>query len=214
MRCIVFFFFGMSIWVQGATILSYVDDEGVTVLTNLRPERPSVASAVTFKNSTNFVQLINRVASLHGVDEELVQAIVKVESDYDPRAVSPKNCRGLMQLHPDTARRFGVQDVFDPAQNIEGGVRYLSYLIDAFGQELDRVLAAYNAGENAVRRYDGIPPYPETVGYVKKVKALFRGSLVDPPPTNRNILRVKLPDGQVLITNEPSHLSSLESRAE
>ena len=211
MRFLMLIFLGMSIWVQGAAISSYVDDEGVTVLTNLKTESQSKGLDVDFKNLNNFVPLINRVASRHGVDKDLVQAIIKVESDYNPQAVSPKNCKGLMQLHPDTARRFGVRDVFDPAQNIEGGVKYLSYLIETFGQELDRVLAAYNAGENAVLRYDGIPPYPETVGYVKKVKALFAGNMVIQPLASRRILRLELPDGQVLITNEAS--SSLKARS-
>jgi len=214
MRIFGFIFLGMGIWLNGATISSYVDDEGITVLTNLENQLESVAAESNPSTSNNFVTLINRTASRYGVDGQLVRAIIKVESDYNPRAVSPKNCKGLMQLHPDTARRFGVQDVFDPAQNIEGGVRYLSYLIQSFGEELDRVLAAYNAGENAVRKYDGIPPYPETIGYVKKVKALFGNEFAGTPRFSQRILRLELPDGQVLITNQPTHLSTLNSRTE
>jgi len=205
MRLLVFFLLAMNTWVQGATVSSYINEEGVKVLTNVETKSRPPGTMATFEDPTNFVPLIRRMASLHGVDEELVQAIIKVESDFNPRAVSPKNCKGLMQLHPDTARRFGVQNIFDPAQNIEGGIRYLSYLIDTFGMELDRILAAYNAGENAVKRYDGIPPYPETVGYVKKVKALFGNDLMDHSDTSGKILRLELPDGHVLFTNEPSH---------
>ena len=191
---------GMSI--QGATISSYVDDEGVKVLTNLTPRLP-----VTALKPANFVPVINRVAAEHGVSEALVRAIVKVESNFNPRAVSPKDCKGLMQLHPGTAVRFGVQDIFDPAQNIEGGVKYLSFLIEEFGQKLDFVLAAYNAGENAVRRYNGIPPYPETIDYVRKVKSLFSGSMTTRENSHPGkVVRVELPEGQILFTNDLSHI--------
>lgn len=161
-------------------IYSYVDEDGVRVFTNLgasRLERPaqSVAKLDSIA-SHNFSPLIQTYASEYGVNQDLVEAIIKVESNFDPNAVSSKNCKGLMQLHPDTARRFGVDDVFDPAQNIEGGVKYLSYLMGFFDQELDHVLAAYNAGENAVVRHKGIPPYSETKNYVKKVKALYNPS--------------------------------------
>jgi len=212
MRIFVFFFLGMSIWVQGATISSYVNEEGVKVLTNVETMSRSREASAHADKTSNFIPLINRMASLYGVDVELVQAIIKVESNYNPNAVSPKNCKGLMQLHPDTARRFGVRNVFDPVQNIEGGVRYLSYLIDTFGLELDRILAAYNAGEHAVKRYDGIPPYPETVGYVEKVKALFGTDFVEQADASGKILRLEFPDGRVLFTNEPSYPSLHESQ--
>ena len=191
-----------SLSVQGATISSYVDDEGVRVLTNLTP-RPPVKAV----KQANFVPIINRLAAEHGVSQELVRAIVKVESNFNPRAVSPKDCKGLMQLHPGTADRFGVRDIFDPAQNIEGGVKYLSFLIEEFGQKLDFVLAAYNAGENAVRRYNGIPPYPETIDYVRKVKSLFSGSMTTGEnPHPGKVVRVELPEGQILFTNDLSHI--------
>jgi len=202
MRFLILFFLGTNLWLHGANIFSYVDEEGVTVFTNLQGSKhPDVFS----RSETNFVPMIIQLASRYGVNRELIQAIIKVESDFNPMAVSEKNCKGLMQLHPDTAQRFGVEDIFDPAQNIEGGVRYLNYLIEAFGDDLDHVLAAYNAGENAVRKYDGIPPYPETVGYVKKVKKIFGGPLIDQPARNQRIIRLELPDGQVLITNDPAH---------
>ena len=92
----------------------------------------------------------------------------QVESDYDPFAVSPKGCKGLMQLHPDTAHRFGVDDIFHPEDNLNGGIKYLLSLIGRFNGDLPLILAAYNAGENAVIRHQGIPPYEETVNYVKR----------------------------------------------
>jgi hypothetical protein len=120
--------------------------------------------------------LVNRevdgAAVRHGIDPLLVHSVIRVESNYNPVAVSPKGAEGLMQLIPATARRFGVTNSFDVHENIEAGVRYLKYLQDLFGD--DRLaVAAYNAGESAVLRYGNVPPYPETVDYVHRVgKAL------------------------------------------
>jgi len=118
-------------------------------------------------------RLIDRIARKHGMDPELVRAVARVESNYNSRAISPKGALGVMQLLPETAKRFGVADAYDPAQNIEGGVRYLKFLRDLFPGELSLVLAAYNAGENAVRKHGGIPPYPETRDYVRKIRKLY-----------------------------------------
>jgi soluble lytic murein transglycosylase-like protein len=117
---------------------------------------------------------IRQAAALYQIPEELVRAVIKVESDFDPRAVSPANARGLMQLIPETADRMLVTDVFDPRQNIYGGVRYLRILANLFNGDIELTLAGYNAGENAVIRHGGIPPYPETVDYVKRVLAYYR----------------------------------------
>ena len=106
----------------------------------------------------------------------LVHSVIQVESNYDPNAVSPKGALGLMQLIPATARRFGVSDVFDPEDNIEGGTRYLKYLLGLYKGDESLALAAYNAGEGAVSRYGGIPPYPETLGYVAKVRQRLAGA--------------------------------------
>jgi soluble lytic murein transglycosylase len=116
-------------------------------------------------------------AATHGVDINLVKAVIQVESDYDPLAVSSKGARGLMQLMPATAKRMGVGNAFDPRQNIFGGVRYLRLLIDMFQGNLALVAAAYNAGENAVARYGGIPPFKETQDYVGKVRSLLSGDM-------------------------------------
>ncbi len=110
-----------------------------------------------------------------GVDPELVLAVVSVESGFQPRAVSPKGAQGLMQLMPKTAGSLGVADSFDPAQNLDGGARHLSDLLTLYGGDLTRALAAYNAGAAAVARHGGVPPYPETRAYVRKVLARYQG---------------------------------------
>ena len=114
--------------------------------------------------------MIDRAAALHGVSPAIVEAVVAVESSYNPRAVSRKGAMGLMQLMPDTAKRYGVQDAFDPEQNILGGTKYLSFLLRLFGGNVDLACAAYNAGEKVVQRYGGIPPYRETQQYVQKIR--------------------------------------------
>jgi len=120
---------------------------------------------------------IEAAAALHGVSRALVRAIIQVESEFDSLAVSTAGAQGLMQLMPATARRFGVTNSFDPRQNIFAGTRYLRVLLDTYGGDVSLSAAAYNAGEGAVARYNGIPPYAETQGYVRKVNALLGGSM-------------------------------------
>jgi hypothetical protein len=108
-------------------------------------------------------------ARRHGLDPDLVLAVVSVESAFRPEAVSPRGAQGLMQLMPGTARSLGVEDAFDPEQNLDGGTRHLGALLARYGGDVERALAAYNAGEGAVERHGGIPPFRETREYVKKV---------------------------------------------
>jgi soluble lytic murein transglycosylase-like protein len=125
-------------------------------------------------NKKKFAELIEQAAYRHNVDAKLVHAVIQTESAYNSAAQSPKGAVGLMQLMPATARRFGVTDRNDPDQNVDGGTRYLKHLINMFNPNLDLAVAAYNAGENAVIRYNNsIPPYPETQNYVKQVLALY-----------------------------------------
>jgi len=135
--------------------------------------------------SPELISLIDRIAEEHDVDTWLVRAIIQVESAFYERAHSRKGAMGLMQLIPATAERFGVLDPFDPIQNITGGVKYLRWLIDHFNQDYTKVIAAYNAGENAVKKYKGIPPFAETRAYVPKVKRLWENKSVvaDPKAT-------------------------------
>lgn len=118
--------------------------------------------------------LVYPIAKSMKVDPALVKAMIEVESNRDLRALSHKGAMGLMQLIPETARRFGVENPWDPRQNVKGGILYLRYLLSYFKGDVDLVLAAYNAGEHAVDRHGGIPPYKETRNYVRKVRRLYR----------------------------------------
>ena len=138
-----------------------VESGGVFDL-SYRPERKPLYS-------TTYDALIEREAKAFDIDAALVSALIRAESNYEPRAVSRKGARGLMQLMPATARRLSVRKPFDPAANVKGGVRYLRELVDRFGPRPDLVLAAYNAGEGAVEAYGGVPPYRETVAYVNRI---------------------------------------------
>jgi soluble lytic murein transglycosylase-like protein len=119
-------------------------------------------------------KMVGKVSPQYEVDPQLVLAFIAVESGFNPRAVSPKNAQGLMQLIPETARRFRVKDAFNEEDNIKGGVRYLQWLLAFFRGNVPLVAAAYNAGEQAVVKYKGIPPYPETRDYVRRITALYR----------------------------------------
>jgi soluble lytic murein transglycosylase-like protein len=117
-----------------------------------------------------------RVAAKNsGVDSALLHAVIITESNYNPNAISPKGAKGLMQLMPITASRFGVYNMYDPVQNIQGGARYLAYLLGIFNNDFKLAIAAYNAGENAVIRHGNqVPPYRETVSYVTRVMLLYK----------------------------------------
>ena len=126
---------------------------------------------------TPYDKVIAAEAKRYGVDASLVSALIRAESNYQPRAVSRKGARGLMQLMPATANRLSLAHPFDPVANVRAGVRYLRELLDRFDHRPDLVLAAYNAGENAVETYGGVPPYRETVGYVKRILSWWTPAL-------------------------------------
>ena len=199
----------------GSDLYSYVDKHGTRVFTNIGYRNATPSQSETrvsgFGINTNrispdaiyYEDIIQHYASRHQVSEDLVKAMIQVESNYDPYAVSIKNCKGLMQLHPDTASRFGVKDVFNPEENIAGGIKYLSFLMDHFDQNLNFALAAYNSGENSVKRFNGIPPYPETINYVKKVRSLAGMEEEQAPPRSRPVIinRVLDSSGNITLTN-------------
>lgn len=146
-----------------------------------RVAKPSVASAAKSSPQIDlpiaseeaprpFANLVDSIAGRHEVDCDLVHSMIRVESNYNPLAVSSKGALGLMQLVPSTARRFGVSDSFDPVENVEGGVRYIKYLLNHYNGDHRLALAAYNAGEGTVERYGGVPPFPETRSYVFRVR--------------------------------------------
>ena len=178
-----------------ADIFSYTDDEGVIHFSNkaaadaryhvylkspkhgasaragVVPVMPSDASVERF---SRYDEWIRQAAILYQIPEELIRAVIMCESNYDARAVSPTGAQGLMQLMPETGTRMQVRDAFDPRENIFGGTRYLRVLANMFNGDLALTVAGYNAGEGAVVRYAGIPPYEETQGYVIRVLSYYR----------------------------------------
>ena len=184
-------------------VYAYVGKDGVRNYTSVRPRGVSASAMRTIKYSymetcyacgakpgLNFGTLrlntaayqaeIAAAAREHGVEEAIVRAIIHAESAYNPMALSRVGAQGLMQLMPATARRFGVSDAFNPQQNIQGGVKYLAWLLKRFNGNLTLAAAGYNAGEGAVDKYNGVPPYNETRRYVDRVGVLaerYRGNL-------------------------------------
>lgn len=139
-----------------------------------RAAAPAAGPGTTVSNA-ELRRLVQQVSLEHGVDPKLVDALVHVESAYNPRAVSRRGAMGLMQLMPDTVVRLEVNDPFDPEENVRGGVREFSRLVDRYSGNLQLALAAYNAGEGAVAKYRGVPPYPETRSYVSKILSIYTG---------------------------------------
>lgn len=176
-------------------VYSYVDDNGTTHLSNFKSglrheivvasetrvpgDMPGIKTLGPVTNrmagKADYDGVVAQVAQTYGLESALLHAVISVESRYNPVAVSRKGAAGMMQLMPDTARRYGVADAFNPAQNIEGGARYLRDLLTMFNSDVGLALAAYNAGENAVLKYGNrIPPYRETKDYVPRVLGFYR----------------------------------------
>jgi soluble lytic murein transglycosylase-like protein len=139
----------------------------------IEPEEIFVAAPKMPLAQAPFGELIRKAAGKYGVDVDLVFSVVAAESNFNPKAVSRRNARGLMQLLPETAKRLGVRDIYDPAQNIDGGTRYLRDLLKLYDGDLALTLAAYNAGPGAVHRYGKIPPYNETIAYVRAIRKTY-----------------------------------------
>jgi soluble lytic murein transglycosylase-like protein len=155
-------------------------------------------------------RLIHEVSTEHGVDPKLIEALVRVESDFDPKAVSRKGAMGLMQLMPETAKRLNVDDPFDPADNVRGGVREFSRLVSRYSGNLQLALAAYNAGEGAVSKYRGVPPYAETRSYVSRILSLYTGRPYRLAGSYRSapVRMLRNQQGATIITNTASGGSS------
>ena len=174
-----------------ATVYTFTDAGGVTHFTNVPSDaryagmtrvrhRASAYKSVKSSSgyptaSDRYTLLVQKVAREHSLDQALLRAMIAVESGFDPHAVSHKGAVGLMQLMPETARRYGVRNLYDPAENIQGGAKYLRDLMRKFNNDLSLTLAAYNAGEDAIIQYGNrIPPYRETLQYVPRVLTLYR----------------------------------------
>jgi soluble lytic murein transglycosylase-like protein len=167
----------------------------------------AIPAGRTAMNVADLKQLVRSVSREHGVDPKLVDALVRVESGYDPNAVSRRGAMGLMQLMPETAERLDVDDPFDPELNVRGGVREFSRLVDRYSGNLQLALAAYNAGESAVSKYRGIPPYHETRDYVSRILSLYTGRPYRLTGSYRSAVPVQMVrggNGTTLITNVKS----------
>lgn len=136
--------------------------------------RAAAPGQATAANQPPYHEFVLAAASRYGVDAELISSVMEVESHFNPKAISVKNARGLMQLLPETAARLGVKDIFDPQENIEGGTRYLKELLQLYKNDLTLALAAYNAGPDNVQKYGNVPPFHETQSYVKQVKKKYQ----------------------------------------
>ena len=186
-----------------ADIVQYEGKDGRRFFSNTVPltspqsARPSSATRTAAQKQAQIMSWVYPIAQKYDINAFLIKAIIAVESNFNAQAVSPAGAQGLMQLMPATAARFQVEKVFDPQSNIEGGVRYLKTLWQRYRGDLRRVLAAYNAGETAVARYGGIPPYPETQRYVTRVLTRYKRY------TALKIYRYQTAQGSILFTDTP-----------
>src|SRR5713101_2067068 len=178
---------------RGATILLRLKGGKIEVpaseLVAIEPEDVFTAPpppAATAALPVPFADLIRAASQKYAVDQELIASVIFVESNFNPRAVSPRSARGLMQLLPETAQRFAVADVFDPSQNIDAGTRYLKELLELYKQDLRLTLAAYNAGPDRVERFGGVPPFAETVSYVHRVTQTYSAHKTRTTPPKKN----------------------------
>ena len=157
----------------------FVDVPAETVVT-IEPEEVFVAEPAKVATAVApYRELVESAAKRYKVDADLISSVIAAESNFEPKAVSRKNARGLMQLLPQTAAKLGVQNIFDPKENIEAGTKYLSELLARYHNNLALALAAYNAGPEKVQRFGRVPPYQETVSYVRRVKSSYANKKTD-----------------------------------
>src|SRR5499426_4117405 len=193
-----------------AQVYKRTASDGTTYFTNIQPNPTyqRVAYAVPATREPQrpsadyglYSREIAEASARYGVPERLIWAVIRVESGFDPRAVSPKGARGLMQLMPETAAILGVRDIFNPRENIHGGARHLRGMMDRFNHDLPMAIAAYNAGDRPVAAFRGIPPYPETREYVARVLRLY-GAPLAWELQGSGIQQVVGRDGTVTYTN-------------
>jgi len=223
--CALFLFFAPF---ASADIFKYVADDGVICYTDtpagkkadrIHKDTPETASGQnqsarydsgTASSASAYHSIIHEKASIYDLDPSLIKAVIKTESNWNSRAVSRKGAMGLMQLMPATAMDMNVQNPYDPEENIEGGTKYLRYLLERFNGDITLALAAYNAGPKTVEKFGYVPPITETKQYVSKVLSLYNGQTVLPSATSESgkskkkyepIYKVLLDDGSLLFTN-------------
>jgi soluble lytic murein transglycosylase-like protein len=175
----VFLLISLSAGPSRADIYQYIDSEGVLYFTNT----PTSSDYVLYIREKSYIKtgpvsrdydaIIQKAQSKYGIEFSLIKAVIQAESGFNPRAVSKKGAKGLMQIMPENYKALSVSDPFDPSQNIMGGTRYLKQLLNRYDEKLPLALAAYNAGPEAVDKYGQIPPYKETRTYVQKVMTLY-----------------------------------------
>lgn len=195
-----------------ADIYKYVDENGVIHFTNtpensqykkiISESKPQPQSKKNVPNTADYHQIVHSKSAKYNVEPSLVKAVIKTESNWDAAVVSQKGAMGLMQLMPSTANDMDVRNPFNPEENIEGGIRYLRYLLNKFDGDITLALAAYNAGPKTVEKFGSIPPISETQQYVKQVLSIYKnGSKSGSAPTI--IYKVIYNNGTILYTNTP-----------
>jgi soluble lytic murein transglycosylase-like protein len=203
-----------SAWLAAATLLAVCspataevlmeDRDGVLYVRNVEPPaRSAPDSRDATARLARYRQLIHEAAERHALAPALVESVIRVESNFEPRAVSPKGARGLMQLMPATAAQLGVRDVFDVRENVEAGVRHLRDLLNRYQGDVTFALAAYNAGVEAVARYGGIPPFAETRAYVARILEMLQQAGIPTANDASAIYRRQMPNGDLIYSNRP-----------
>ncbi|MGM0442253.1 MAG: lytic transglycosylase domain-containing protein [Elusimicrobiota bacterium] len=163
----------------GGMVFSPLQVEEIRLMNGSRLDGAEMKSLINHyaslqSSKSRFSTLINKYAAIHGVEKELLKALIRQESGFNPTAISHKGARGLMQLMPRTARQYGVTNIFDPAENISAGTEHLAYLLKKYNGDKRLALAAYNAGSMAVKKYNGVPPFRETTLYVRNIYRNYR----------------------------------------
>lgn len=210
-------FFGFAASDTRADIVKFVDKDGVLNFTDhfvagksevfmrVRAHAPLPPIMLHEANRHRYLPLIHAAAAEHGIDPKFISCVIEAESGFNPGAVSRAGARGLMQLMPSTAMRYRVDNPFDPEANIYGGTRHLKSLLKKYRGNMKLTLAAYNAGEDAVSKYSGVPPFPETREYVSKILRNYNKStaLSDDAMVKIKIYRYTASDGSILLTDTP-----------
>ena len=216
----VILLFGNELCAQA--LYKYIDEDGVQNFTNIAPVRPvydleisgspepTAPPSVSYPKSQSFDPIIEKYATEHQLDPSLIRSIIAQESGFNPKAVSRKGARGLMQLMPATAASLGVRNSFDPEQNIQGGVKHFRFLLDSFNNNLELSLAAYNAGQNLVQRLGKVPAIKETRDYVRSITQRYgkKDAGIRAQETSNYFSRSIDASGTLVLTNIPPVASS------